>query len=255
MPDSALQTGELADCGCDFVWRLQRPSGAAVVRSPAQHSGEPGCSMPDPVLEGPDWQNDSAATVLREQLASQCSRRGQHYARQRLWALMFWQPLYLSVCSQYCHQQTLALGAFQLHWGADRILGYEGLGKSVADTSGKEQWHELVTCCLRLKRNNMALRDLPERQALQLVCDALAERLLELGADDHTAQAMTLDFIEASGLNLRPGTWASGHYRRRSCCLHCLHTPGDYCASCPRLSQQELPNQEPQNQEPLNDNQ
>ena len=244
MPDSALQTGELADCGCDVVWRLQRPSGATVERSPAPHSSESSCSVHERVLKAPELQNDRVATDLREQLASQCSRRGQHYARQRLWALMFWQPLYLSVCSQYCHQQTLALGAFQLHWGADRILGYEGLGQSLADARGKAQWPELVACCLRLKRSTPALRDLPERQALQLVCDALAERLLELGADDHTAQAMTLDFIEASGLTLRPGTWASGHYRRRSCCLHCLHTPGDYCASCPRLSQQEHPNQE-----------
>ncbi|GAA6144359.1 hypothetical protein NBRC116585_04760 [Thalassolituus maritimus] len=202
------------------------------------------------------------ASILYQSLLALGADNPGRYARHRLWALMFWRPLYLvacSVCCQDCLDERfecshLDLSEFRLHWAEGTVVGFSGVRRQDRSRSAssaqnaetaadrlqrgvEKQMTTLVRCCDQLLASVSELKRINRRFALQLVLDALLERLAALDVSSDQSLKIANAFVQATketlGLAVLPGHWQPD-YQRQSCCLHYLKSANDLCPGCPR---------------------
>ena len=202
-----------------------------------------------------DTPQHTAAASAYQSLLLEGARNPARYARHRLWALMFWRPLYLAICSLLCQSNHIGFSRFRLHWTDDRVVGFSGASYSadsvypgyppqgVAGSPGADcrvyrQMHSLVHCCDSLLSSVDELKRVNRRFAMQLVLDALVERVISLGQSADKAIELASVFALATdqilGLALASGHVQQQQYQRQSCCLHYLKPANDLCPGCPR---------------------
>ncbi|WP_139325702.1 hypothetical protein [Thalassolituus maritimus] len=194
------------------------------------------------------------ASALYQSLLALGADNPGRYARHRLWALMFWRPLYLVACVVCCQDSHVDLSEFRLHWAEGTVVGFSGVrrqdhsrfasstqhAETAAERSqrgAEKQMTILVRCCDQLLASVSELKRINRRFALQLVLDALLERLAALDVSPDQSLKIANAFVQATnetlGLAVLPGHWQPD-YQRQSCCLHYLKSANDLCPGCPR---------------------
>ncbi|WP_419812126.1 (2Fe-2S)-binding protein [Bacterioplanoides sp.] len=199
----------------------------------------------------------AAMQQLHSQLAQSYSSAGKVYWANRLWALLYWQPVYLAVSSLHYEHVVIDFLAFEQFIQGTSISGFRPL--TVLSLSTQPSGHTCISADQRIIQQAESLNALlqeyltclqsitriSELNARGLVADALLTAINQQALSDQQKQqaaeqwltAMQLydrEGIPLSALNYAPGTSSPLLLQRRSCCMHYLRDRHDICRSCPK---------------------
>lgn len=208
-----------------------------------------------PAEEG-DVLDTEQLIVLYQELATAYPQAGKVYWGNRLWALMYWQPVYLSICAVHGQQTVINFDRYQQFRQPLSIYGFKPL--EMLDT--KDYLSIETAIDLQAEQLKSLLRDylsvlssicrISITNAWGLVADALLlvlKRQPISDSDKLNYAQLWLNRLQLtdkqgrvlSALSYAPGTTTPLLLNRRSCCMHYLRDRADICSSCPKQPQSE----------------
>lgn len=221
--------------------------------------GVPGGPLPEWHSVGQD--NRAFLEMLHERLKVSYPDAGRPFYAVRLWTNLMWQPAYLSVIAVHLHgalpavttlaqaRQNLDVNGYRLAPGPQR----EGSTEDLIDWAGRD---------LRAMGDSVlaeinAVTRLKRVPALRLLADrilGLMVRLKHFRPEISLAEQYRYCDLWLSAMGLEgqggletldlPDGQQVAIMARKGCCLDYLAFPERYCASCPRLSDDERRNRE-----------
>lgn len=205
---------------------------------------------------------DKAIEQLHSQLAQSYSSAGKVYWANRLWALLYWQPVYLAVSSLHYENKVIDFLVFEQFIQGIAVSGYRPL--TVLSPSSQPSDHTFISTDQQIIDQAESLNALlqqylnylqritriSELNARGLVADALLTTINQQPLSDHQKQQKADQWLAAmqlydragiplSALNHAPGTSSPLLLQRRSCCMHYLRDRHDICRSCPKQPEAE----------------
>jgi siderophore ferric iron reductase len=219
-------------------------------------------------------QNPSAVSLSKENQQSVIQALLSHYSQAqpiagkdywatRVWTLIIWQPIYLSVYSVHVMKKPLNLCALQQRVELGVIYGYGFQGSTFEDEDSHNPQMTLAIMAQRLKQmmddsfeSLNALMTLNKANSYGLIADSIMHALLALQEldpcfDDQTLIELAKQWCHELGLVNRKGQLLSELQvielknldsqlvlKRKSCCKHYLVDQDDLCTSCSRQSWQ-----------------
>lgn len=188
---------------------------------------------------------------------------GKDYWATRVWTLITWQPVYLSVYAVHVMKKPLNLSCLQQRVEKAVIYGYGFQDSAFEDGDFKSLQLTLQTMAQQLKEmvdelfNSLnTLIPLNKANSYGLIADSIMHALLALqeldpNFDDLSIMEIAKQWCQALGLINRKGELLSELIiididnqqtrlvvKRKSCCKHYLVNQDDLCASCSRQSWQ-----------------
>jgi len=188
---------------------------------------------------------------------------GKDYWATRVWTLITWQPVYLSVYAVHVMKKPLNLSCLQQRVEKAVIYGYGFQDSALEDGDSQSPQQTLQTMALRLKEmidesfdSLNALMPINKANSYGLIADSIMHALLALqeldpSFDDLSIMEIAKQWCQALGLINRKGQFLSELIiieldnqqtrlvlKRKSCCKHYLVNQNDLCASCSRQSWQ-----------------
>jgi len=188
---------------------------------------------------------------------------GKDYWSTRVWTLITWQPIYLSVYAVHVMKKPLNLSCLQQRVEQAVIYGYGFQGPAFEDGDSQSPQQTLQTMARRLKEMIDELFDslnafmpLNKANSYGLIADSIMHALLALqeldpNFDDLSVMELAKQWCQALGLINRKGQLLSELQtikldnqqtrlvlKRKSCCKHYLVDQDDLCNSCSRQSWQ-----------------
>ncbi len=188
---------------------------------------------------------------------------GKDYWATRVWTLITWQPVYLSVYAVHVMKKPLNLSCLQQRVEQAVIYGYDFQGSAIVDGDSQSPQLTLQTMAQQLKEmvdelfNSLnTLIPLNKANSYGLIADSIMHALLALqeldpSFDDLSVMEIAKQWCQALGLINRKGQLLSELQiikldnkktrlvlKRKSCCKHYLVDQDDLCTSCSRQSWQ-----------------
>ncbi|WP_297103335.1 siderophore ferric iron reductase [uncultured Devosia sp.] len=221
--------------------------------------GAPGGPLPG--WHSPGQDNRAFLEELYERLAVSYPEAGQPFHAVRLWTNLMWQPAYLSVIAVHLHgalpavttlaqaRQNLDVNGYRLAPGPQM----EGSTEELIARAGRD---------LRAMGDSVldeinAVTKLKQTPALRLLADrmlGLMVRLKHFRPEISMAEQYRYCDLWLSAMGLEgqggletldlPNGQQVAIMARKGCCLDYLAFPERYCASCPKLSDDERRNRE-----------
>ena len=186
-------------------------------------------------------------------------KAGHEYWATRVWTLIIWQPIYLSLYSVHMMEQSFNLATLQQRVEQASVYGYS-IETSINNNDKFQNpatTFQLMTQGLKnlvdeLYESINKLMPLNKANSYGLIADTIMHALLAFKNitplfNDQTLILMAEQWCQALGLVNRKGLFLSElklidihsqqsqlMIKRKSCCRHYLIDPDDLCSSCSR---------------------
>ena len=186
-------------------------------------------------------------------------KAGREYWATRVWTLIIWQPIYLSLYAVHMMEQPLNLAALQQRVEQASVYGYsfETSINNNDEFQNPTSTFQLMTQRLKewvdeLYESINELMPLNKANSYGLIADTIMHALLAIknitpSFNDQTLILMSKKWCQALELVNRKGLFLSElklinihsqpaqlMIKRKSCCRHYLIDPDDLCSSCSR---------------------